>query len=82
MALKLTPAAHPHQDTQSKNNTKKDKTITKGPVLVTRSLNQLLLVRDDDNFTVNIPLMAIGNLHKNHGKNFRFMIPCIVFKYV
>ena len=34
------------------------------PVLVTLSLNQLLFVRDDDNVTVNIPLMAIGNLHK------------------
>jgi len=37
------------------------------PVLVTLSLNQLLFVRDDDNFTVNIPLMAIGNLHKIYG---------------
>lgn len=37
------------------------------PVLVTLSLNQLLFVCDDDNFTVNIPLMAIGNLHKIYG---------------
>jgi hypothetical protein len=69
MALELTPASHSHQDTKHKNNTNQGK-----PLLKTSSCHPLTkpvavcIVRDDDNFTVNIPLMATGNLHKSYRK--------------